>query len=75
VDSPADRIMSEQRFVILKYVGKTASMATCERCHVKFFIPMAFLNDPEGAEEHLRQKYAEHNCRILRYRELASRAA
>jgi len=26
---------------------------------------MELVNDPEGAEEHLRQKYADHKCRPL----------
>ena len=56
--------MAEQRFAVIKHVGKTPSMATCERCRLKFFVPMAFLNDPEGAEEHLRQKYVDHKCKV-----------
>jgi len=55
--------MAEPRFVILKYVGKTPSFASCEGCQLKFFIPMALVNDPVGAEDHLRGKYAAHDCR------------
>jgi len=38
-------------------------MATCEACHLKFFVPMDLVNNPEGAEEHLRHKYGDHKCR------------
>jgi len=32
--------MQERRFLILKYVQKTPSMAAREACHLKFFVPM-----------------------------------
>ena len=55
--------MVERTFIILKYVHKTSSLASCGACHLKFFVPMALVNDPRGAEEHLRQKYVDHKCR------------
>jgi hypothetical protein len=61
--------MNEGRFVILKHVGKAPSLAACEGCQLKFFVPMALINDPAGAEEHLRAKYADHDC-YRRQREL-----
>jgi hypothetical protein len=57
--------MAERRFQILKYIQKAPSTATCEACHLKFFVPMDLLNDPAGAEEHLRRKYADHKCRPI----------
>jgi len=57
--------MAERGFLILKHVQRAPRMATCEACHIKFFIPMELVNDPQGAEEHLRQKYADHTCRPL----------
>jgi len=48
---------SERRFVILKYMRKTASMATCERCHLKFFTPLELIREPVEAENNLRDKF------------------
>jgi hypothetical protein len=55
--------MIESRFLILKHVGKTPSLATCQACHLKFFVPMPLVNDPRGAEDYLRQRHAEHKCK------------
>ena len=62
--------MAVRRFLILKYMQKTPSMATCEACHLKFFVPMELVNDPEGAEEHLRQKYGDHKCRPMLFSQI-----
>jgi|HubBroStandDraft_5_1064220.scaffolds.fasta_scaffold262867_1 hypothetical protein len=55
--------MAERSFVILRLVGKTPSMAACEACHLNSFVPMELVDDPDGAEEDLRQKYADHTCK------------
>jgi len=55
--------MSDRRFVVLHYTGKTPSLATCEACQLKFFVPMRLAKDPAGAEEYLREKYADHKCK------------
>jgi hypothetical protein len=55
--------MAELGFTILKRVGKTPSMAACERCKMKFFVPMLLIDDPTAAEQHLWQKYTDHKCK------------
>jgi hypothetical protein len=55
--------MAERRFLILKRMGRTPSLATCEQCHLKFFVPLELIKDPEKAELGLRQKYADHKCK------------
>jgi hypothetical protein len=55
--------VTERSFIILRYVGKTPSMAMCEGCGLKFFVPMPFHDDPTAAEEQLRDKYANHECK------------
>jgi hypothetical protein len=55
--------VDERKFVILKYLRITPSMAACEACKLKFFVPRELMNDPGEAEGHLRQKYAEHECK------------
>jgi len=55
--------MADPRFVILKYMHKTPSLATCERCHIKFFTPLELIGRPLEAEDHLREKYANHTCK------------
>ena len=53
----------EPRFVILKHIGEMPSMATCTRCHLKFFAPLELLRDAEQAERQLRDKFVRHECR------------
>jgi hypothetical protein len=52
----------ERRFVILKYMRVTPSLATCDRCHLKFFTPLDVIRDPLDAEQNLRGKFASHTC-------------
>ncbi len=52
----------ERQFVILKYIHKTASLATCGRCHLKFFTPLELIREPLEAENSLRDKFASHKC-------------
>ena len=49
-------------FVVLKYVNKTPSLASCVKCRRKFFTPNSYYSDPVGAEEYLRTKFDRHNC-------------
>ena len=49
-------------FIVLKYVNRTPSLASCARCQHKFFTPASFYNDPDGAEQYLRGKFKTHNC-------------
>jgi hypothetical protein len=55
--------MDERRFLILKYMGRTPSMATCEQCHLRFFVPLELIKDPAQAELKLRQKFVNHKCK------------
>lgn len=52
----------ERKFVILRVVGNAPAMASCEACHLKFFVPMELMKDPHEAEEFLRKKYSDHRC-------------
>jgi hypothetical protein len=54
---------ADSRFVILKYVHKTPSLATCERCNIKFFTPSELMGRSLQAEDHLREKFASHTCK------------
>ena len=54
--------MAERCFVILQYVDKVPSMASCAKCQRKFFTPTTFRLDPIGAEEYLRFKFDLHKC-------------
>jgi hypothetical protein len=51
-----------ESFVILKYVNKTPSLASCANCQRKFFTPSSYYRDPLGAEQYLREKFDDHNC-------------
>jgi hypothetical protein len=55
--------MPERRFAILKYSGKTPSLATCELCHLKFFTPSELKNNIVEAEMYLREKFEWHECK------------
>jgi len=52
----------ERRFVILKYMGKTPSLGTCDRCQLKFFTPTELMREPLEAEHNLLGKFASHTC-------------
>jgi len=58
--SPSMKV--DPKFVILKHMGKTPSMATCERCHVKFFTPLDLLKSPQKAVENLLDQFSRHKC-------------
>jgi len=49
-------------FIVLKYVNKTPSLASCTKCHRKFFTPNTYYNDPGGAEQYLSEKFDVHSC-------------
>ena len=52
----------ERRFVIVKYVGKVPSMASCAKCQRKCFSPPTFAPDCVGAAEYLGYKFDVHDC-------------
>jgi hypothetical protein len=54
--------MPERSFVILKYVNKVPSLASCERCQRKFFTPKTHGHDRVGAEQYLLGKFEQHRC-------------
>lgn len=54
--------MLERRFLILKYMGKTPFLATCERCHLKFFTPRELGRKPVEADQNLRNRFEIHKC-------------
>ena len=49
-------------FIVLKYVNKTPSLASCVKCQRKFFTPNSYYSDPVGADQYLRTKFDLHNC-------------
>jgi len=49
-------------FIVLRYVNKTPSLASCAKCQRKFFTPNTYYNDPAGAEQYLRDKFDLHDC-------------
>jgi hypothetical protein len=55
--------MGPLALVFLKYVGKTPSLAGCAKCQLKFFTPQHFLKNPEAADEYLRIKFSQHECK------------
>lgn len=54
--------MAERRFIILRYVGKAPTMASCTKCQRKFFTPSTHTRDAVGADEYLRRKFDLHTC-------------
>jgi len=52
----------DPKFVILKHMGETASMATCARCHIKFFTPLELIKHPLKAVENLHDQFSRHKC-------------
>jgi hypothetical protein len=61
--TPTSGWRSDRGFVIVRYVGTVPVMASCARCHCKFFTPSStFARDPVGAEEYLGRKFDVHEC-------------
>ena len=55
--------MADRTFlIVLKYVNKTPSLASCAKCQRKFFTPNTYFNDPKGAEQYLLDKFDFHDC-------------
>jgi len=48
--------------IVLRYVNKTPSLASCAKCQRKFFTPNTYYNDPVSAEQYLRDKFELHDC-------------
>ena len=65
--SSSNRIspLQERRFVVLKFIGGIPSMASCERCHLKFFAPLGRLGKPVEAENVMREKFDAHECKPM----------
>jgi hypothetical protein len=55
-------IAERTSFIVLKYVNKNPSLASCTACQRKFFTPNTYYNDPGGAEQYLRDKFDLHSC-------------
>ena len=64
--------MLERRLLILKYIGKTPFLATCKRCHLKFFTPRELGRKLVEAEQNLRNRFEIHKCRPDDVGEVAS---
>jgi len=41
--------MADRTLLVLKYVNKTRSLASCGKCQRKFFTPNTYYSDPVGA--------------------------
>jgi len=44
-------------------MSQTPFLATCERCHLKFFTPLGLSDKPIEAEQNLRNRFEIHKCR------------
>jgi len=64
--------MLERRFLILKYMGKTPYLATCERCNLKFFTPTELSRKPVDADQNLQNRFEIHKCRLDDVSEVAA---
>ena len=51
-------------FVILKKLDTVAMMGGCIKCGRKFFTPSEYFQDAVGAEDYLRGKFGDHDCRV-----------
>ncbi len=55
----------QRSLIILKYVNKVPSFASCSKCLHKFFTPPCHRFDPTGAQDYLEQKFLSHKCDVL----------
>ena len=54
--------MEEPGLVILKREGEVPTLAMCQQCKLKFFVPSERSLDVRDAEAYLWEKYDSHNC-------------
>jgi hypothetical protein len=57
-------VMLDRRLVVLKYMGKTPFLASCEKCHLKFFTPQELGRQPLETQENLQERFDNHKCRL-----------
>jgi hypothetical protein len=53
-------------------MGKTPFLATCERCHLKFFTPREPGRKLVEAEQNMQERFDSHKCRPDDVGEVAS---
>jgi hypothetical protein len=56
------RAMAEHSLVILRYQGTVPVMASCSKCHHKFFTPSTFQYDAVEVKGYLVSKFDWHQC-------------
>jgi hypothetical protein len=55
--------MDDSKMVFVQYWGKTPAMASCAKCHLKFFTPLELQKKPKEATDYLWRKFAAHPCK------------
>jgi hypothetical protein len=55
---------NQTTFIVLRFVNKTPSLASCTKCQRKFFTPNSYYNDPVSAEQYLHTKFDLHHCLV-----------
>ena len=55
--------MLERRLLVLQFMGKAPFLATCERCHLKFFTPRELGHKLVEAEQNMQERFDSHKCR------------
>lgn len=60
--------MIERHLFVLKYMYKTPILATCERCHFRFFTSLEMFDQPVEALENLWRKFNSHICKPVSFR-------
>jgi hypothetical protein len=55
--------MDDSWMVFVQYWGKTPAMASCAKCHLKFFTPRELQKKPNEATDYLWRKFAAHPCK------------
>jgi hypothetical protein len=57
----------ERRFIVLKFIHRIPTMATCERCHLKFFALLERFGKPVEAEKAMREKFDAHEFKPVHF--------
>ena len=59
--------MIERHLFVLKYMYETPILATCERCHFRFFTSLEMFDQPVEALENLWRKFNSHICKPVSF--------
>jgi hypothetical protein len=57
--------MAKRSLRVVKWVGTIPVLGVCMFCNRTFSVPLTVMRRVIDAQEHLRNKFAEHKCKLV----------